>query len=104
MLKQKQGRKLQNRQAYLEKFEARLNQYRADVLKMRAKASEATADAKIQYENALKTAAERQERAEKKLNEIRHSSDEAWTDLKQGFEQAWDDFSDAVKTASKRFN
>ena len=89
--------------AYRQKLEARLDQWRADIDKLQAKAREAGADARLEYDKQIGKLRDQQDKARKKLGELDAASGEAWKDLKIGFEKAWDDLGTAVKTATQRF-
>jgi hypothetical protein len=89
--------------AYQQKLKARLEEWRAEMDKMRAKAEQAEADAKIEYEAQLRELEERRQEAEAKLEELRQSGDAAWEDMKYGLESAWDSLEQAMRRARERF-
>ena len=89
--------------AYRRKLEARLDQWRAEIDKLRARAVEAGADASLEYRKQIDRLHGRQEAARDRLKEIDEASGEAWKDLRAGLEKAWDDLESAVSQARKRF-
>jgi predicted nucleic acid-binding Zn-ribbon protein len=91
------------RDAYVEKFKAQLDQLNAKIDAIEAKANEAKADARIKHEKELDQLRARRDAARSRLDELRTASGDAWHDLKGGFERSWDAFSDAVKHAVERF-
>ena len=94
---------MDDRNAYKQKLEARLDQWRADIDKLEAKAAEAGADARIKYQSEVKNLRSKQDEAHKKIKKLGEAQGEAWKDLKSGFEAAWDDLGKAVRNASDRF-
>ncbi len=92
-----------DRDAYVEKFKAQIDQWNADIEKLEAKAREARADAKIEHEKKLKEARARRDAAQGKLDELKSASGEAWEDVKQGAERAWSACREAVDNAAARF-
>ena len=94
---------MSKREAYVEKFKAKLDEWNAEISKMEAKAKGAGADSKLKYEEQITEVKSRRDKARDRLKEVRESSDEAWEDLKAGADQAWKSVSDAVTEAWSRF-
>lgn len=94
---------MDEKSAYRQKLEARLDQWRAEIDKLQAKAVEASADARLEYDKQIKALRNQQEEARQKLNELDDASSEAWKDLKSGLQKAWDDLGTAVRKATERF-
>ena len=88
---------------YVAKAKARLDQWNADIEKLRAKAAEAEADAKIEYSKQIEDLRKQRDEGEAKLKEMRDASDDAWKDMKAGFDKAWDGVSNAFDKAMSRF-
>ena len=94
---------MSDRDAYVEKFKARIDQWNADIDKLEAKAKEARADARIEHEKRIREARAKRDAAQGKLDELRNASGEAWEDVKQGAERAWSACREAVEDAAARF-
>lgn len=90
------------KQAYVEKIQARLNSWDAQIEVLKAEAAEATAGAKIEYEREVRELLEQQKQAQAKLDELRESSEDAWTELRAGAESAWMSLENAVRDATSR--
>lgn len=71
--------------------------------KPQAKANEAEADAKIEYQDQIAALRERRDTAEKKLGQMQNASDAAWQDVKSGVDKAMDDLTNAFNNAAARF-
>jgi chromosome segregation ATPase len=91
------------REQYIEKAKAKLDQWNEEIQEFRAKVAESDADAKTQYRRELDEMRAYRDQAEAKLKELHDASDEAWNDMKSGFDKAWDKISGAFDSAMSRF-
>ncbi|WP_296424548.1 coiled coil domain-containing protein [Yoonia sp.] len=92
-----------DKSAYAQKLEARLDQWRAEIDSLQAKAKEAGADAELKYHDQLAELRAKQKKARESLDDLNKAQGEAWKDLKSGMEAAWDDLGKAVRKAADRF-
>ena len=91
------------KEAYQQKLEAQLDEWKADIDKMKAKADGLEADAQLEYYKQIEELRSMQESVHNKLTELRGAGDDAWEDLKAGIESAWDSLGNALKLAASRF-
>lgn len=91
------------KEAYEKKLKAQLDEWGAEIDKLKAKADNAEADAQLKYYKQIEELRSMQEDANNKLAELREASDDAWEDLKAGIDSAWDSLSSAVRSAVSRF-
>lgn len=91
------------KEAYQEKMEAQLREWEADIARLRAKADQTKAEAKIEYYQQIEVLRTKKEAAHQKLQELRETSEDAWEELKAGIENAWDDLRHAVTNALAKF-
>ncbi len=91
------------KEAYEKKLKAQLDEWGAEIDKLKAKADNAESDVQLEYYKQIEELRSKQEDATNKLAELREASDDAWEDLKAGIESAWDSLSMAVKNARERF-
>lgn len=89
--------------AYEKKLRARLDEWNAEVEKLKARAAQLDADAQIEYNRQLDELRLRQQQAEDRLRELRTAGEDAWRDVAEGIEKAWDDLEAAVRDAHARF-
>ena len=91
------------KEAYEKKLQAHLDEWSAEINKLKAKADAAEADAQLEYYKEIEALEAKQKEANKKLDELKKSGDDAWEDLKAGMDNAWDSLSRSVKSAVSRF-
>lgn len=94
---------MKTRDVYVKKVQAQLDDWDADIKKLRAKADKASANATLEYKSQIETLKQKRERAGKKLDELKSASDDAWEDLKKGLESATSALGNALKSAAARF-
>lgn len=94
---------MSTRDAYIEKYKARLDLINADITRLEAKANLVKADAKVRYEQELASLRQKRDKANAKFSEIKNASGEAWQSLQHGAEDAWKSISDSVKDAIEKF-
>lgn len=92
------------KEAYEKKLQSKLDEWSADIDKLKAKADSAEADAQLEYYRQIEELRTMQETASKKLDELKAASDDAWEDLKAGIDSAWDSLSSSIKSATSRFS
>ncbi|MEJ2023655.1 MAG: hypothetical protein P8Y00_01290 [Deltaproteobacteria bacterium] len=78
-----------NRDAYVQKLKAEMDEWNAEIDKLAAKADEADAEAKIEYHKQLEELRAERKDVEEKIAEVQQAGDSAWKDLKQGLENSW---------------
>ena len=89
--------------AYEQKLQAQLDEWGAEIDKLKAKADNAEADAQLEYYKQIEELRSMQETATNKLAELKDAGDDAWEDLKAGIDSAWDSLGNALKSAASRF-
>ncbi|WP_342070301.1 coiled coil domain-containing protein [Yoonia algicola] len=89
--------------AYVQKLQAQLDEWNAEIDKLKSKTDSAQADAKIEYYEQIDNLRQQQLEAQARLNELQNAGETAWEDLKAGVESAWYSLESSVKKASSRF-
>jgi uncharacterized coiled-coil DUF342 family protein len=92
-----------DKDADVQKMQAKLDEWNAEIDKLKAKAAQAEADSRVEYQKQIQNLQEKRQGAEKKLAEVRQAGESAWQDLKAGAQSAWDAMEDAIKSARSRF-
>lgn len=94
---------MNSKKAYKQKIQSQLDEWNAEIDKLKAKANSASADAQLEYNKQIKEIHQRQEMAEQKLNELEKASEGAWQEIKTGMNEAMDALENSIKSAASRF-
>ena len=95
---------MSNREAYVQKMHAKIDEWSAEIDRLEAKARGAEAHMKIEYERQLEPMRAQRAQARAKLDELRGASEEAWESVREGFESAWASLSKGFKDAADKFS
>jgi len=94
---------MNEKEAYEQKQQARLDEWSAEIDKLKAKAEQANADAKIRLMDDIKKAEVIQQKAKARLADLRASTGDAWKDIKRGLDDASDSLGESLRSAASRF-
>lgn len=89
--------------AYEKKLQAQLDEWSADIDKLKAKADATEANIQLEYYKKIEELRSMQTTAANKLTELKDSGDDAWESLKAGIDSAWDSLRNSLKSATSRF-
>jgi chromosome segregation ATPase len=92
-----------DKELYQQKKQAQLDTWKAEVDKLKARASELSADAQLEMGKHIETLDGKIEEGKTKLSELAQAGEEAWPPLKEGVESAWDTLKSAVSDAAAKF-
>ena len=87
----------------IEKLNSQLDEWKAEIDKLGAKALQASDEAELSYMRDEKNLKVSYAEAELKLNEMRNAQERASSDIMDGVTNAWRDLGNAVSKAAKRF-
>lgn len=91
------------RKAYEQKIEAQIDELGARMELLRAKANQATADAKIKITERLGELRTQQAETERKLQNVREAGEDAWKELRSGMDDALKSLQNGVEQAISKF-
>jgi septal ring factor EnvC (AmiA/AmiB activator) len=94
---------MSTKQAYEQKINAQLAEWKAEINKLRAKLTKVDADAKIESEKEISQLEARYEAAKAKLRELTSASDQAWESMRKGLDSSFDSMKSAFKDAQAKF-
>ena len=94
---------MSERALYEKKLQAKIDEWKAEAAKLRAKAEGASADAQLEWKREVDEIEREIERAEDRLSELRDASGDAWASVKEGAEDAWSSISKGFERAAERF-
>ncbi|MGJ3260314.1 MAG: coiled coil domain-containing protein [Rhodospirillales bacterium] len=95
---------MSSKQAYQKKIQAQLDEWSAEIDKLRAKADRADAEAEIALNREIDNLRDKRNQARQKLDELSSAGEDAWEDIKTGVEAASNALGQAVRSAQSRFN
>lgn len=87
---------------YQQKKQAQLDEWKADIDRLKAKTTIASADAKIKINEYIKTLEHKLDEANSKLSELKKSTGDTYESVKAGVESAWDSFASAFSDSRKK--
>jgi hypothetical protein len=93
----------QKKQEYQRELEKKLADLDQQIDAWKAKASKATAEAKVEMDKKLVVLKEKRDAVAQKMKELGDSTSAAWADVKVGIEKAYDELKDAVENAKDNF-
>ncbi len=91
------------RDAYVEKLKAQLDEWNAELDKLEAHARMAKAEERMRYESRIEALRQKEQEARKTLQQILEAKEDAWMDLKNGLESAWDSLKSTLLEAKSEF-
>ena len=94
---------MMNRDEYIQKLKAQLDEWNAEAKKWEHKAQEAQAHMKAEYEKQLAAVNGRRDEALYQMKLLQSASQDAWQDVMKGAEQAWKNMQDAFDQARSHF-
>jgi chromosome segregation ATPase len=94
---------MNEKELYQQKKQAQLDEWKAEVDKLKAKASGASADAQLELKKQIKVLEGKLEEGKTNLAEIADAREDAWESIKEGMESAWDSMKSAFNDAAAKF-
>lgn len=88
---------------YVEKLEAKLKEWSADIKKLKDAAEVSEAMIKKEYHKVVEDLHSKSEDLKKRLQQLKEESGEVWDEIKYGTENAWREMKDAIEKASSKF-
>lgn len=92
-----------DRDAYVKKIQAKLDEWNADIDALEARMQTAQADVRLALNRRLDALRVQRDDVAAKLQALRNASGEAWQDLTAGMELAWESMSEALRSAWSHF-
>ena len=80
----------EQKENYQARIEAQLDEWRADIDRLREKAKNATAETKLKYQENIDKLELKLDEGKSRLKELRESGSEAWEAVKDGADSIWD--------------
>jgi len=94
--------------AYVDKLKAQLDEWNTDIDKLAARADQAKAESKIEYQNQLDDLRAKRDDVRDKLLAVQQAGEGAWGDFKEGLGNSWEilkmSFNKAKTEFKKEYN
>lgn len=94
---------MSDKDTYERKMLAQLAEWRAEIDSWTAKADQAGADAKLEFNRRMDDLQAKQAAAWAKLRDLRGAGDAAWEELKAGVDRAFHEMRESQKAAAEKF-
>jgi archaellum component FlaC len=94
---------MDSKDAYIQRFQAQLDEWKNDLERLRIKADQADAEARIEYQKQVDELEARRQEMRKQAEKVMQASEDSWKDMKQTADNAWREFDNAFKRAMDRF-
>jgi len=94
---------MNEKELYQQKKQAQLDEWKAEVDKLKARTSGASADAQLELNKQIEALEGKIEEGKTKLAEIADASEDAWESMKEGVESAWESMKSAFSDAAAKF-
>jgi len=94
---------METKEAYRDKLEAQLEEWRTKIAQLKAQADKKEAETKIEYSKEIEELNRKKEAVQNKLKDLTNASGEAWGDIKSGFENAVEDLKASLEKAISKY-
>jgi hypothetical protein len=94
---------MNKKELYQKKKQAQLDEWKAEVDKLKAKASGGSIDAQLALNKQIEALEGNVEKGKAKLAEIAAASEEKWESTKDDLESAWDSIKSSFSDAADKF-
>jgi len=95
---------MDNRDAFIAKLKAQLDEWNADLDRWEARTRQSQANSQIAYNEQLTTLRQHRDDAQQRLTQAQQATGSAWDEMKLGLEEAWARVALAFTQARERFN
>lgn len=94
---------MSDKELYQQKLRAQLDEWTAEVDKLKAKASAASADAQLEMTKHIGALEGKLEQGRAKLAELGEAGEDAWESAKEGVDSSWGALKSAFSDAVSKF-
>jgi uncharacterized coiled-coil DUF342 family protein len=94
---------MSNREEYIRKMQAKLEEWNVEISALNAKASNVRADVKNEYYEQIESLKAKQATARQTIEELQQAGENAWSDLKSGVGLTWSAMEEVFDSAKSRF-
>ena len=95
---------MNERELYRQKMEAQLDEWKADLDKLKARASGADADARLKLKGKVREIEAELEKGKSKLRKLSQAGEDSWDSVKEDLSSSWDSMRSAFGEVSHFFD
>ena len=95
---------MNERELYRQKMEAQLDEWKADLDKLKARASGADADARLKLKGKVREIEAELEKGKSKLRKLSQAGEDSWDSVKEDLSSSWDSLKSAFGEVSHFFD
>jgi len=93
----------EQKENYQQKIESQLDEWRADIDRLREKAKGAKAETRLKYQESIDKLELKMVEGKSKLKDLKESGAEAWDAVKDGADSIWDTMKATFKEVKEKF-
>lgn len=94
---------MSKKELYQKKMQAKLDEWKADIDALKARASQASTDLQLEMHEHITALEDMMDAARAKLSELAGASEEKWESLREGVEANWDALKTRVRGTVDKF-
>ncbi len=94
---------LENREAYIRKLKAKIDEWNAEIDKLAAKAKRVKAEKEIEYHDQIEALRGKRGEVEEKIAELRKGGEATWEDLRKNVDRSWEALKEGYAAAKARY-
>lgn len=94
---------MSDKELYRQKMQAYLDEWKAELEKLKARASRADAETRMKMKDDIAELEKRLEAGRAKLSELEKAGGEAWESVREGMDAAWKSLKTGFSDAASRF-
>ncbi|MGD8367996.1 MAG: hypothetical protein PVG78_10155 [Desulfobacterales bacterium] len=93
----------EKRDAYVQQLKAKMKEWRAEIDRLTARAEQAEAQAKIEYQKRIDKLEDKRKDLEDKIDAFQQAGESSWENLKEGIDNSWKIFKMSLSEAKSEF-
>ena len=80
----------ERKESYQQKIQEQLDEWRADIDRLKERAKNATAETRLKYQESIDRLELKMDEGRSKLKDLKESGEDAWDAVKEGADSIWD--------------
>jgi chromosome segregation ATPase len=93
----------EQKENYQQKIQSQLDEWRADIDRLKEKAKKASSEGKQKYQESIDKLELKMTEGRSKLKDLKESTDDAWDSIKEGADSIWDTMKATFSEVKEKF-